>query len=155
MEAETNSNSVDRLIRLFDQQIVRCGGCIGDFNQKSVVVVISVHLGAHDLDPMDSEDSARCHEEPSFLYCFQIQWAGFFLRISLHYANKLLKLQERYIMISSAQHMLCTIHYKHYYLINVIYSSIAQMCQCNKIPSSLLRSESVKDILLNAELKPN
>lgn len=89
----------------------------------------------------------------SLLFPNPVGW--FFLRISLHYANKLLKLQERYIMISSPQHMLCTIHYKYYYLINFIYSSIAQMCQCNKIPSSLLRSESVKDILLNAELKPN
>lgn len=39
-----------------------------DFNQKMEVVVLSVHLGAHDLDPMDSEDCARCHEEPLFLY---------------------------------------------------------------------------------------
>ncbi len=44
--------------------------------------LLSVHLGAHDLDPVDSEDCAQSHEEPIFVY-FPSNPVGYFFKKKL------------------------------------------------------------------------
>lgn len=60
--------------------------------------LVSVHLGAHELDQMDSEDWARGHEEPVFVYVPPSQ-EGCFYQKELVEDFQILGLQERFTVI--------------------------------------------------------
>lgn len=51
---------------------------IWDLESELVRVLVSVHLGAHDLDPIDSQDRRGDHPPSISLFALHIQWAGFF-----------------------------------------------------------------------------